>query len=120
MKIIGISSHYHDSAAALIEDGEIIAAAQEERFTRKKHDPSFPKQAIEYCLKQAGCELPEVEAVVYYEKPLLKFDRLLENYFYNAPMGLGHFIQSLPVWIKQKLFMRQINKNHLTIKINLV
>lgn len=107
MRILGISSHYHDSAAAIIQDGKIVAAVHEERFTRIKHDPGYPTNAITYCLQEAECTLSELDAVVYYEKPLLKFDRLLENYFYISPFGLKYFVQSLPIWIKQKLFMRQ-------------
>ena len=102
--ILGISAFYHDSAAALIVDGEIIAAAQEERFSRRKHDERFPSGAIEYCLKEAGIESAQLDLVAYYEKPILKFDRLLETYLAIAPAGLPSFIKAIPTWIKDKLF----------------
>lgn len=108
MTILGISAYYHDSAAALLEDGRIIAAAQEERFTRKKHDASFPRHAITYCLKEAGRRLDELDAIIFYDKPLLKFERLLETYYSYAPRGLRSFIAAMPVWVKEKLFMRNI------------
>jgi len=108
MYILGISAFYHDSAACLLKDGEIIAAAQEERFTRKKHDPSFPHLAIEYCLKEAGIAAGEVSNVVFYEKPFVKFERLLETYLAFAPKGLKSFSSSMPVWIKEKLFQKSI------------
>lgn len=106
MRILGISAFYHDSAAALIEDGTIIAAAQEERFTRKKHDPGFPKEAITYCLKEAGLTLSEVDHVVFFEKPFIKFERLLETYLASAPAGFQSFKMAIPVWIKDKLFQK--------------
>lgn len=106
MRILGISAFYHDSAAALIEDGNIIAAAQEERFTRKKHDPGFPKEAITYCLKEAGLTLSEVDHVVFFEKPFIKFERLLETYLASAPAGFQSFKMAIPVWIKDKLFQK--------------
>ena len=106
MRILGISAFYHDSAAALIEDGNIIAAAQEERFTRKKHDPGFPKEAISYCLKEAGLTLSEVDHVVFFEKPFIKFERLLETYLASAPAGFQSFKMAIPVWIKDKLFQK--------------
>ena len=96
MNILGISAFYHDSAAALISDGEIAAAAQEERFTRKKHDPAFPTHAIQYCLDQRGIDLSGVDYVVFYEKPLLKFERLLETYIAFAPSGLPSFRKAIP------------------------
>ena len=108
MKILGISAFYHDSAAAIIEDGEIVAAAQEERFTRKKHDPSFPANAIKYCLNYAGIEINELDAVVFYEKPLLKFERLLETYYSFSPRGLRSFIAAIPVWLRQKMFLKRV------------
>ncbi|HTE10000.1 MAG TPA: carbamoyltransferase [Chitinophagaceae bacterium] len=108
MKILGISAFYHDAAAALLSDGKIIAAAQEERFTRKKHDPAFPSNAIKFCLQYAGCSLNDLDAVVFYDKPFLKFERLLETYYAFAPKGLFSFIQSMPVWIKEKLFLKKI------------
>jgi carbamoyltransferase len=107
MTILGISAFYHDSAAALIQDGEVIAAAQEERFTRKKHDPSFPVNATRFCLDYAGLSINDVDAVVFYDKPLLKFERLLETYYAFAPKGLKSFITSMPVWIKEKVFLKR-------------
>lgn len=108
MKILGISAFYHDSAAALIIDGEIMAAAQEERFTRKKHDPSFPVKAIEYCLQSEGLTIDELDAVAFYDKPFLKFERLLETYYNFAPKGLVSFVTAMPVWIKEKIFLKKI------------
>ena len=96
MRILGISAFYHDSAAALIVDGEIVAAAQEERFTRKKHDPGFPRNAIEYCLSQGACSLHEIDCVVFYEKPFLKFERLIETYLAFAPRGFQSFAMAMP------------------------
>jgi carbamoyltransferase len=107
-KILGISAFYHDSAAALIIDGEIIAAAQEERFTRKKHTPDFPEKAIKYCLEQGGCSIDELDAVVFYDKPLLKWERLLETYYAFAPRGLRQFVVSIPVWLKEKMFLKKM------------
>ena len=110
--IIGISAFYHDSAAALVINGEIIAAAQEERFTRKKHDPRFPECAIDYVLSEAGLTLDKVGHVVFYEKPFLKFERLLETYVANAPKGLKQFSMAMPVWLREKLFLKsQLIKN---------
>ena len=106
MYILGISAFYHDSAACLIKDGEIIAAAQEERFTRKKHDANFPRNAICYCLKEADISASQISNVVYYEKPFLKFERLLETYLAFAPKGFISFVKAMPVWIKDKLFQR--------------
>jgi carbamoyltransferase len=106
--ILGISAFYHDSAAALIIDGEIIAAAQEERFTRIKHDASFPENAIKYVLEEAGISYDELTAVAFYDKPLLKFERLLETYHAFAPKGLVSFIKAMPVWINEKLFMKKL------------
>ncbi len=103
--ILGISAFYHDSAAALVVEGTLIAAAQEERFTRKKHDPAFPWQAVEYCLKEAGLKTEELDFVAFYEKPLLKFDRLLETYLAFAPIGFRSFLKAMPVWLKQKLYL---------------
>jgi carbamoyltransferase len=111
LKILGISAFYHDSAAAVVVDNEIIAAAQEERFTRIKHDESFPTNAVKYCLKEANCDLHEVDHVVFYEKPFLKFDRLLETYLSFAPSGFGSFVKAMPQWLKQKLHLpREIKK----------
>ena len=106
--ILGISAYYHDSAAAIIVDGEIIAAAQEERFTRKKHDSSFPVNAVKYVLDEAGIKGNDVQAIVFYEKPLIKFERLLETYHAFAPRGISSFLIAIPVWIKEKLFMKKM------------
>jgi carbamoyltransferase len=108
MTILGISAFYHDSAAALIQDGEVIAAAQEERFTRKKHDPAFPVNATRFCLDYASRSINDVDAVVFYDKPLLKFERLLETYYAFAPKGLQSFMMSMPVWIREKLFLKKL------------
>ena len=108
MYILGISAFYHDSAACLIHDGEIIAAAQEERFTRKKHDPGFPHKAVEYCLGQAGIGIKDLKYVVFYDKPLIKFERLLETYVGFAPQGLQSFLAAMPVWLKEKLLLRNL------------
>ncbi|QDU38263.1 Decarbamoylnovobiocin carbamoyltransferase [Maioricimonas rarisocia] len=105
--ILGISAFYHDSAAALVVDGEIVAAAQEERFTRKKHDAGFPQHAVDYCLEQAGLAPEQIDYVTFYEKPLLKFERLLETYLASAPRGFRSFAQAIPVWLKQKLHIRR-------------
>ncbi|GAB4039650.1 carbamoyltransferase family protein [Spirosoma gilvum] len=113
MTILGISAFYHDSAAALIEDGRIIAAAQEERFTRKKHDPGFPAQAIQYCLQYGGADLNKLDAIVFYDKPLLKFERLLETYYAFAPKGIRSFLMSIPVWLKEKLFLKRLIREEL-------
>ena len=114
MYILGISAFYHDSAACLLRDGDIIAAAQEERFTRKKHDASFPHKAIEYCLYEAGIDACEITNVVFYEKPFVKFERLLETYLAFAPKGFTSFAQAMPVWIKDKLFQKSILTKELT------
>ncbi len=108
MRILGISGLYHDSAAALVVDGRIEAAAQEERFTRKKHDAEFPKNAVEYCLSVAGCGLDELDAVVFYDKPFIKFERLLETYLSFAPRGFTSFRMAMPLWLREKLFQKQI------------
>ncbi len=106
MYILGISAYYHDSAACIIYNDEIIAAAQEERFTRIKQDENFPTNAVKYCLEEAGISLSELEHVVYYEKPFLKFERLLESYYHFAPRGVVSFVKSIPVWVKEKLFIK--------------
>lgn len=108
MRVLGVSAFYHDSAAALIEDGHIVAAAQEERFTRKKHDAAFPKQAITYCLGAAGVGLNEIDFVTFYDKPFLKFERLLETYLSYAPKGFSSFKMALPIWLKEKLFQKDL------------
>src|SRR5947207_8524301 len=114
--ILGISAFYHDSAAALVVDGDIVAAAQEERFSRKKHDSGFPAGAARYCL-EGNSEKPIAEAdldyIAYYEKPLLKFDRLLETYLGFAPKGFRSFREALPVWLKEKLFLKRTIRSHL-------
>jgi carbamoyltransferase len=114
MYLLGISAYYHDSAAALIRDGEIVAAAQEERFTRTKHDPSFPANAVRFCLDHEGISLADVETVVFYDKPFLKFERLLETYYAFAPRGLTSFLTAMPVWIKEKLFLKRQLRDALT------
>ncbi|MGR9106405.1 MAG: carbamoyltransferase family protein, partial [Gammaproteobacteria bacterium] len=111
--ILGISAYYHDSAAALLRDGEIIAAAQEERFTRKKHDAGFPAHAIRYCLDEAGISLASVDHIVFYDKPLVKFERLLETYLSYAPSGFRSFLAAMPVWLKEKLFLKSTLKKEL-------
>jgi carbamoyltransferase len=108
MNILGISAFYHDSAACLVRDGGIIAAAQEERFTRKKHDPGFPVRAIQYCLREGGIKLSDVDYVAFYDKPLLKFERLLETYVSFAPKGLRSFLMAMPLWLKEKLFLKKL------------
>ena len=111
MYILGISAFYHDSAACILKDGEIVAAAQEERFTRKKHDPGFPHHAIQYCLKEANIAATQIDNVVFYEKPFVKFERLLETYLAFAPKGFSSFAQAMPLWIKDKLFQKStLNK----------
>src|SRR5437588_8773769 len=107
MRILGISAFYHDSAAALLEDGAIVAAAQEERFTRKRHDARFPRHAIAYCLDHAGVDLAGVDYVAFYDKPLLKFERLLETYLAFAPRGFLSFSMAMPVWLREKLMTRR-------------
>jgi carbamoyltransferase len=104
MNILGISAYYHDSAACLVQDGEIVAAAQEERFTRKKHDHRFPSNAIAYCLREGGIEARDLDLVAFYDKPLLKFERILETYLSYAPAGFRMFLMGLPVWLRQKLY----------------
>lgn len=108
MNILGISAFYHDSAACLVKDGVIVAAAQEERFTRKKHDADFPKQAIRYCLETSGLEAADLDVVSFYEKPFLKFERILETYLAYAPFGLRSFLKAMPVWMKQKLWIKDL------------
>jgi len=113
MRILGISAFYHDSAAALVEDGRIVAAAQEERFTRKKHDASFPHHAIGYCLGAAGAKLSDIDHVAFYDKPFLKFERLLETYIALAPRGFRSFQMALPLWLKEKLFQKSLLRKKL-------
>jgi carbamoyltransferase len=114
MRILGLSAYYHDSAAALVEDGKIVAAAQEERFSRKKHDARFPREAITYCLAEADCTLDEIDRVVFYDKPLLKFERLLATALAFAPSGFASFRRSMPVWLGEKLFFRRMLTRELT------
>ncbi len=107
-KVLGISAFYHDSAATLLIDGNVVAAAQEERFTREKHTADFPEKAIRYCLDEAGLRLDELDAIVFYDKPLLKFERLLETYYAFAPKGLISFLKSIPVWLREKMFLKKL------------
>jgi carbamoyltransferase len=112
--ILGISAYYHDSAAAIVRDGHITAAAQEERFSRKKHDARFPKNAIGYCLKEAGISLRDLNHIVFYDKPLVKFERLLETYLSYAPKGFRSFVMAMPVWLKEKLYLKTLLKQELS------
>jgi carbamoyltransferase len=113
MRILGLSAYYHDSAAALIEEGEIVACAQEERFTRKKHDARFPAHAIEYCLKEGRVRLQDLDHVVFYDKPLVKFERLLETYLAYAPKGIHSFVAAMPIWLKDKLGLKAVLKKEM-------
>jgi carbamoyltransferase len=108
MRFLGISAFYHDSAAALVDGGNVVAAAQEERFTRKKYDAGFPRQAIEYCLQHAGVRLRDVDYVVFYDKPFLKFERLIETYLAFAPRGFSSYVKAMPLWLKEKLFQKSL------------
>ena len=105
--VLGISAFYHDSAAALLVDGKIVAAAQEERFTRKKHDPSYPFNSIKYVLQEANLRLSEVDKIVFYEKPFLKFERLLETYLAFAPKGFISFLMAMPIWLREKIIPKK-------------
>lgn len=116
MHLLGISAFYHDSAACLLRDGKIVAAAQEERFTRKKHDEAFPENAISFCLDAAGIEESEIDLVSFYEKPFLKFERILETYLAFAPRGINSFLKAMPLWIKKKLWTRDLIKEGLDYK----
>ncbi|MDQ6761097.1 MAG: hypothetical protein M3015_00545, partial [Bacteroidota bacterium] len=107
MYILGISAFFHDSAAALVKDGNILAAAQEERFTRIKNDEGFPGNAIKFCLDFASISISDLECIVFYDKPFLKFERLLDTYLAYAPKGLTSFIKAMPLWMKQKLFLKK-------------
>jgi carbamoyltransferase len=113
VRILGISAFYHDSAAALLADGRIMAAAQEERFTRKKQDARFPKNAIAYCLEEGRCTISNIDYVVFYEKPFLKFERLLETYVGFAPRGYQSFAMAIPLWLREKLFQKDIIRREL-------
>ena len=111
--ILGISAFYHDSAACLIRDGEIVAAAQEERFTRVKHDPGFPGNAVRYCLQEAGIEVKDLHSVGFYDKPLMTFERLLETHLGTAPLGIRLYWKSMVVWLKEKLWIPQLIQKEL-------
>jgi carbamoyltransferase len=113
MRVLGISAFYHDSAAALIEDGHLVGAAQEERFTRKKHDSGFPQHAVQYCLDEAGIKLADVDYVAFYDKPFLKFERLLETYLSYAPRGFQSFRMAMPLWLKEKLFQKTLLRDEM-------
>jgi carbamoyltransferase len=113
MNILGISAFYHDAAVALLRDGEIVAAAQEERFTRKKHDPSFPINSLKFCLNYGGLDITDIDSIIFYEKPFLKFERLLETYHAFAPRGLKSFLSAIPIWMKEKVFMKKLIKDEL-------
>jgi len=113
VRILGISAFYHDSAAALVDTGRIVAAAQEERFTRKKHDARFPTRAIEYCLREGRITIDQLDHVVFYDKPFLKFERLLETYLAFAPRGFTSFSMAVPLWVKEKLFQKLLLKRQL-------
>src|SRR3974377_793085 len=113
LSILGISAFYHDSAAALVDDGRIVAAAQEERFTRKKHDSGFPHRALGYCLGGGRISLGGVDHVVFYDKPFLKFERLLETYLAFAPQGFRSFRMAIPLWLREKLFLKQLLRDEL-------
>jgi carbamoyltransferase len=113
MNILGISAYYHDSAAALLRDGKIVAAAQEERFSRKKHDARFPQHAVEYCLAEAGAPLNGLDYIVFYDKPLVKFDRLVETYLAYAPKGFKSFAMAMPIWLKEKLYLKTLLRKEL-------
>src|SRR3990172_210494 len=113
MRVLGISAFYHDSAAALVEDGRIVAAAQEERFSRRKHDARFPQHAVAYCLGAEGIGLTDVDYVAFYDKPFLKFERLLETYLAFAPRGFRSFRIAMPLWLREKLFLKDLLRGEL-------
>ena len=113
LHILGISCYYHDSAACLLRNGKILAAAQEERFTRRKHDSRFPKRAIEYCLNEAGITVNELRYVIFYDKPFLTFERLLMSYLTRAPKGLRSWLEAMPVWLGKKLHIPKIIKKEI-------
>ena len=106
-KILGIAAFYHDSSATIVIDGEVIAAVQEERFTREKHTEAFPIQSIKYCLEEAGLTIDELDAVVFYDKPMLTFERILETYYAFSPKGLISFLKAIPIWLNEKLFFKK-------------
>src|SRR5882762_2330683 len=113
MNILGISAFYHDSAACLVRDGQIIAAAQEERFTRRKHDAGFPKNAVEFCLRDAEITTGDLDYVAFYEKPFLKFDRILHSYLAYAPTGVKSFLMAIPLWIRERIWMKELLRREL-------
>ena len=117
--IVGLSAYYHDSAACLVRDGEILAAAQEERFTRKKHDAGFPAEALKFCLKQGDISIHDVQHIVFYDKPLIKFERLLETYLTFAPKGISSFLAAMPVWLKEKLFLKDLLRKEICSTLGL-
>ena len=114
MRILGISAFYHDSAACLIQDGQVVAAAQEERFSRKRHDAGFPRQAVDFCLRQGGIKADELDAIAFYDKPLLKFDRILETHLAFAPRGLKAYMMAIPLWLAEKLWMPTVIAREVT------
>ena len=120
VSILGVSAFYHDSAATLIKDGKIVAAAQEERFTRKKHDPSYPFNAINYVLTEGNLELNEIDHIVFFEKPFLKFERILETYLAFVPNGFKSFSMSMPIWLREKLFQKYLFDCLKAMMINLM
>ncbi len=111
--VLGVSAYYHDAAAAIVRNGEVVAAAQEERFTRKKHDPGFPRHAIEYCLEECDLGIHDLDSIVFYDKPLVKFERLLETYLSYAPSGFRSFVAAMPIWLKEKLFLKRTLRQEL-------
>jgi carbamoyltransferase len=116
VRILGLSAFYHDSAAALVEDGRVVAAAQEERFTRRKFDAGYPRLAVDYCLQQAGVGLRDIDQVVFYDKPFVKFERLLETYLACSPRGFASFRMALPLWLREKLFQKSLLADELKAK----
>ena len=120
INILGISAFYHDSAACLVRDGRIIAAAQEERFTRKKHDPAFPQNAVAYCLREGGIEADHLDYVAFYEKPFLKFDRILHSYLAYAPSGLRTFLMAIPLWIRERIWMKELIRQETSCKCKII
>lgn len=118
MKVLGISAYYHDSSAAIVVDGKVVCAAQEERFSRIKNDASFPEKAIKYCLYESGYNMEDIHFIAFYDKPFLKFERLLETYYAYAPKGFLSFAMAMPLWLKEKLFIKQIIKKNLKTLID--
>ncbi len=113
MNILGISAFYHDSAACLVQDGKIVSAVQEERFSRKKHDYAFPKNAIQYCLENSGLTGKDLDYIAFYDKPFIKFERIIETYLTYAPQGIFSFIKAMPLWIKQKLWIKFLRRSRI-------